>query len=76
MTGTDDAGGVLTTPYLPVKFAEKMDTDPATWQNAEVNMARASVWKKIRSVKKIHLQYTYVPVQRSGIILRNLHFSR
>lgn len=76
VTGTDDAGGVLTTPYLPVKFAEKMDTDPATWQNAEVNMARASVWKKIRSVKKIHLQYTYVPVQRSGIILRNLHFSR
>ena len=73
--GTDSGGNEISTPYLPVKFMEKPDTDPATWQAAEVNMTRSANWKKFRAVKRINLQYTSVPVQRSGIALRGLLFA-
>lgn len=76
LKGTGPDGKIVTTPYLPLKFAQKPDNDPATWQEAEVNLSRTAAWRDFRKVNQISFQYRLVPEQRSGAAIRNLRFSR
>lgn len=76
VTGTDPDGKPVNTRFLPVKFAQKPDNDPATWQAAEVNLSRFAGWKKFRFVKRISVQYQQLPVQRSGVAIRDLRFTK
>lgn len=76
LKGTDAGGKTVTTPYLPLKFLQKPDNEPATWQEAEVNLSRAAAWRNFRFVDQISFQYRMVPEKRSGAAIRNLRFSR